>query len=68
MLNYTYNEELTIQYSGKETISKTKPRPWDFRPKLKSNEFYMPDLSFGDIWIELYRIHEKLDKKHLNIL
>lgn len=60
--NHTKNENLTIQYPGKETTGKS-PKPWDFRPKLEFEGTYMPDLSFADVWVSLYKIHENLDKK-----
>ncbi|MBV4446407.1 hypothetical protein KM799_07295 [Clostridium tyrobutyricum] len=55
-------EKIYIQYPGKETKS-ANIRPWDFRPKLKLKDgSYMRDLSFADIWDDLYRIGEHNNK------
>ncbi|MFR5273191.1 hypothetical protein [Intestinibacter bartlettii] len=61
------NETISIQYPGKESHI----RPWDFRPKLLlSNNTYLNDLSFGDIWDGLFNIYSDNtvntnSKKHL---
>lgn len=51
-------EKLYIQYPGKESIA-TKIRPWDFRPKLqKADGSWLNDLSFKDIWDDLYKLKD----------
>lgn len=48
------NEIISIQYPGKES----NIRPWDFRPKLLlSNNTYLKDLSFQDIWDSLLKLY-----------
>lgn len=50
-------EKLYIQYPGKETVQRgsRSARPWDFRPKLLlANGEWLGDLSFKDIWDDLY--------------
>ncbi|NEU05178.1 hypothetical protein [Clostridium senegalense] len=72
LLLYTtqQGEKIYIQYPGKETKTNdiNRIRPWDFRPKLKlNNGCYIKDLSFADIWDDLYGIKE-LQKETLAIL
>ena len=55
MKEFSTGEKLYIQYPGKETVRAIKPRPWDFRPKLiLANGDWLKDLSFKDIWDDLY--------------
>ena len=59
MREFPSGEKLYIQYPGKETIRATKPRPWDFRPKLiLPNGDWLKDLSFKDIWDDLYNFKD----------
>ena len=55
MKEFPTGEKLYIQYPGKETVRDKNPRPWDFRPKLLlSNGEWLKDLSFKDVWDDLY--------------
>lgn len=58
---YSTGEKIYIQYPGKETVQRgtRKPRPWDFRPKLlKADGSWLKDLSFKDIWDDLYSLKD----------
>jgi len=64
----TSGEDLFIQYPGKESMNKKRPRPWDFRPKLckpdDTAEKYLKDLSFKDIWdVIIGIINDPMQKK-----
>ncbi len=49
------NEELFIQYPGKETArNDDKLRPWDFFPRVRKNNDYGSNLDFQAIWDILY--------------
>lgn len=57
------NEQIFIQYPGKESEG-SNSKPWDFRPKLlKSDGTYMHDLSFNDIWYTLFDSFNSLEDK-----
>lgn len=62
-------EDVFIQYPGKESINpkSSKYRPWDFRPKLiLSNNTFLKDLSFTDIWDLLFEIGKNVPLNHRN--
>lgn len=63
------NEGIFIRYPGKESdINREKIKPWDFRPKLQmSNGEWMGDLSFKDIWDDIYEV-SSVDNKSLDVL
>ncbi len=49
------NEEVLIQYPGKETArNNDKTRPWDFFPRIKTDNKYGSDLDFKAIWDILF--------------
>lgn len=60
----TKEEALYIQFPGKESAREPNVKPWDFRPKilLKKKNEYGPDLSFVEIWGQIYDELEKMDK------
>lgn len=59
MREFPSGEKLYIQYPGKESIRTKNPRPWDFRPKLLlPNGEWLKDLSFKDIWDDLYNLKD----------
>lgn len=59
MREFSTGEKLYIQFPGKETAREKAPRPWDFRPKLQlSNGEWLKDLSFKDIWDDLYSFRD----------
>ncbi len=54
------NEKIYIKFPGKESARETKKRPLDFRPvSLSSTGNWSKDLSFGDIWDDITRMHNK---------
>ena len=62
------NEEISVQYPGKESVRETENRPWDFRPKLYTSDgTALKDLSFPDIWDDLYTLHSE-DNETLSFL
>lgn len=59
MKEFPTGEKLYIQYPGKESARENNPRPWDFRPKLLlPNGEWLKDLSFKDVWDDLYSIKD----------
>jgi hypothetical protein len=54
--NQFNNDNLYIQYPGRESVRK-KAKPWDFKPALiLSNGEIGKDLTFEDIWQSFYEI------------
>ena len=54
-------ERIYIQYPGKESAREKNVKPWDFRPKLvKSDGSQMKDLSFKDIWDDLFDVYAQI--------
>ena len=62
-------EKIYIRYPGKES-ARTPAFEWDFRPELqKADGTWLPDLSFKQIWDDLYELQErKIDLKLLATL
>ena len=48
------NEEILIQYPGKETARTKVHRPWDFFPRIKNSDGYSKNLDFQNIWDILF--------------
>ena len=61
LLHTTHNnEKIYIKFPGKESAREKNKRPLDFRPvSLSSAGTWSKDLSFGDIWDDITRMHNK---------
>lgn len=62
-------EELALDYPGKESASDKRPRPYDFRPRVRlANGVQLPDLTFFMIWDGILENLRVLDPNAARVL